>query len=135
MAFTEVQKTKIRFYLGFPSIHKSANTLLESTIQLSGEDETVKAEAETILANLVAIDERLTTIALDVAGIQSAGQGDPEFFQGGVQGEIRSAGRMQVSRLSSLIGVGIVSDVYGNNGYEGNGWMGSAFQYGVPWGL
>jgi hypothetical protein len=135
MAFTDLQKTKIRFYLGFPNIHTQSNPRLESAIELFGNDVAGQAETEDILAKLADIDSRLTSIALDVAGISSAGQGDPEFFQGSVQSELRSAGRMWVGRLSTLFGITVVNDVYGNAGYTGDGWSGSAFQYGIPWGI
>lgn len=136
MAFTDLQKIKIRYYLGYPNIYLQCNPLLESAVSIVGNNADMKSEAENILAKLSDIDDRLTSIALDVAGIQTAGTGDPGFFEGSVQSELRSAGRMWVGRLSILVGVAIPNDVYSNKGYaSGWDWGSAANQYSIPNGL
>jgi hypothetical protein len=136
MAFTDTQKLKIRFYLGFPNIYVDCNQLLESAIRLAEANPAMQTETEEILAKLADIDDRLTNIALDVAGISSAGAGDPEFYEGGTQRELRSMGRMFCGRLGILYGCVGVNDPYSNNGYtSGYGWGSAAYQYSIPNGL
>lgn len=132
MAFTDAQKTKIRFYLGYPNILKSANTRLENALDLLGEEEGSQAEVEAILADIVLVEEKLRSTALDVAGISDVGPPDPKFYKAQIYADLRGEGRRLSARLSILAGVGIAGDVWGEYGYNGDWWSSYDNQVGLP---
>ena len=133
MAFTEAQKTKIRYYLGYPNIHLTANVRLEMAITLLGDGDSVQAEIETILAVIATIEDKLSSTALDVAGIQAVGQGDPEFYKGQILVDLRNEGRRNSNKISIIAGVPIANDVWGQVGYSGDWWASENIQQSFPW--
>lgn len=137
MAFTEAQKVKIRFYLGFPDVFRYANPRLESALDVVGGRPDTQAEVEKILARLVVIETAIES-SLSTAGLKRAE--DVEWYQGGAAGTQiegkRSEGKSYCSRLSILFGIPLQADAFGTGGYQGDNWMGRQFQYGSnPFGM
>jgi hypothetical protein len=116
--FTELQKAQIRQYLGYPDPFKYKHPRLESMF-LQG---ALSAEAESLcvlaLQNLSTIEAFVLSRGLSTSGIKRVDV--IEFFQGKSSHEIRSWGRMYVTRLSITLGVPKYSDVFGNSGYLGD---------------
>ncbi|MHC4648750.1 MAG: hypothetical protein ACYTBJ_25110 [Planctomycetota bacterium] len=134
MAFTEAQKVDIRHYLGFPDVFRQENTRLESAITVVGGRPDTQALVEEILAELALIDTKLGSSGiLTQAGVKKVDE--IEFFGnqygGGALSDVRRAGRQQCARLSIVMGVPLVGDVYGERGYEGDRWQARSFQYGT----
>ena len=127
MAFTEAQKVQIRKYLGYPDLFRSANTRLESAIEVVGGRPETQAEVESILAKLAALQERIDG-QLATAGIKQVDE--IEFFENASLLGLLSHGRMLCGNLSTLFGIPIASDPFGSGGYAGDWFMGAAFRYG-----
>lgn len=137
MAFTEAQKVKIRFYLGFPDVFRYANTRLESAIDVIGGRAETQTEVESVLARLVVIETAIES-SLSTAGLKRAE--DVEWYQGGAAGTQiegkRAEGKAYCSRLSIIFGIPLQGDAFGTGGYRGDNWMGRQFQYGGnPFGM
>lgn len=132
MAFTEAQKVKIRFYLGFPDTFQQNNTRLESAFDVIGGRPDVQAFVETILASLATVETSVAS-SLSSAGLKRAE--DIEWYQSGsgsaAISQKLSEGRRYCARLSIVFGVPLVGDAFGTRGFEGDSWMGRSFQYGV----
>ena len=131
MAFTAAQEVEIRHYLGFPQTYVAENFCLEGAMDVVGADSDKQAKAEEILAALVVAEAKITTM-LSTAGIK---QVDEVKFFGNEAGSsgLRDAcryGRMLAGRLSILLGVPVVNDIFGPDGYMSDGWRGMGFQMG-----
>lgn len=133
MAFTNAQANAIRVSLGFSIYFGDLNPRLESQIRRVGADVDASAQALGYLSHLVGVDAKIDQL-LAAAGVKKAD--DVEFFgdQHGsaIVKDPRKIGRMWVSRLSILMGVPIVGDIFGERGYEGDAWSNENFQYGGP---
>lgn len=127
MAFSDAQKALIRRYLGFPDVLRQSNTRLESAMDVVGGRAEVQALIETDLAALAAVETQLTN-AISSGGIKKVDE--IEFFENGQRAAIRSEGRRLCGRLSITMGVPLVGDAFGEQGYGGDGFMGVGFQYG-----
>jgi hypothetical protein len=136
VAFTDAQRVKLRLYLGYPNINRHRDSRLESALDIVGDDAAAKAEVESIMASIVAVDTSLVA-SLGTAGLKRAE--DIEWYQAGSSSTVGpeisskwSEGRRHISRLSILFGVPIWGDYYGGRGYPGDAFMGIGHQYGGP---
>ena len=119
MAFTSLQKVKIRLYLGYPNLYRYKHTRLESAM------DAVEPDAETLVAaDLTALDAIQSNLSTSVAtdgGIKRVDE--VEFFsESGSRKEGRAAARQIVTRISTILGVPIYADVFGEAGYPGDAW-------------
>lgn len=131
MAFTSEEKSKIRQYLGFPDVYVFANPRLEGALDVAGADVDVVTIVQELLTKLEAVETAIDTGALTVAGIKSVGTGDPEFYQGGKIRDLRSIGRGLCAKLSVKLGVQVVHDYFGTEGYSSDEWGNKPFQSGI----
>lgn len=127
--FTDTEKTLIRLYLGFPNIWRDANPMLESAIDVVGNQPATVSLVQTLLTNIENADNQVNQALLS-AGIKKVDE--VEFF-GNHSGnsssnDARKNGRMWVNRLSIIFGVPIQNDVFSNLGYQGNNWGASQTQ-------
>ncbi len=127
MAFSDAQKAQIRRYLGFPDVFRYANTRLESAMDVVGGRPEVQSQVESDLAAITQIESDLLS-ALPSAGIKKVDE--VEFFERGQQQALRQEGRRLCGRLSTTMGVPLVGDAFGTEGYRGDDFMGVGFQYG-----
>jgi hypothetical protein len=144
MAFTEAQRVQIRFYLGFTDLFRDHNHRLESAMTVVGDRPATQAQIELILASLVTAEASLQTAVTSVASGTATGGikkvDEAEFYQTSTSSSTsiddkaienaRRNCRMYASRLSIMLGVPIVGDVFGGLGYQGDRWMGRGFQGG-----
>lgn len=121
MPFSDAQKTQIRRYLGYPDVYRQANTRLESAIDVVGGRPDTQALIEADLAALATIETKLNGTVLSSAGVKKVDE--IEFFQNGNVSVTRNEGRRICGRMSVTFGVPLASDVFGNAGYCGDGWM------------
>lgn len=131
MAFTTEERSKIRGYLGFPDLYVSANPRLEGALDVAGADTDATTIVQELLVKLEAVETAIDTGALTVAGIKSVGAGDPEFYQGGKIRDLRSIGRGLCAKLSVKLGVQVVHDYFGTEGYGSDEWGNRPFQSGI----
>lgn len=117
MAFTTTQRAKCKIALGFPLIYQYMQTRIDGALDLVGADPDGYAIVVDILDKLEDIDNRLSTTALDVSGIQAVGDSDPSFYKGQTDSDLRKAARALVGRLSIALGTSIVNDIYSASGY------------------
>lgn len=140
MAFTDTERTDIRFFLGYPDVYQYTNPRLESAMDLVGERPAPKAKVLVILARLNLIygaaagDPGQIDTAIQKAGLKAVESADDriEFGEsGGGSGNSSSAalnttndvGRQLAGALSSFLGVAIATNVFGKAGYQGDSWM------------
>lgn len=111
MAFTETERSQIRFYLGLPDQYRDLNTVLEGQLHgdLSPQAEVIARDILTDLnaVDLALIDARKRLKALEVGSIK--------LPAGGELMELRSEGRRLCHRLASIFGVEVVEDVYSSS--------------------
>jgi hypothetical protein len=129
MAFSELERAKIRRYLGYPDVFRFANTRLESAMDVVGERQVVADLVRQDLADLDRIDAKLSSVAISQGGLKRIDV--IEFYEGAVVNEIRNSADRFRSRLSVTFGVPIASDVFGPDGYTGDNWSRSATQVGM----
>ncbi|MDI3282120.1 hypothetical protein [Polyangium sp. 15x6] len=138
MAFSEAQKTDIRFYLGYPDVYRYANPRLENAIEVVGGRPESQAKVELLLSLLANVmganagDPAQIDKALQNAGLKAVESADDRIEFGDSSGEgtysssslnsVSDYGRMLVSALSSFMGVPIASNVFGKGGYVGDQW-------------
>ena len=151
MAFTDAQKIQIRFYLGYPFPFQQLNARLEGAIDLVGANAAASSMVNDMLVRLTAV------YGLDPSNPGSAGQVDQAIAQAGVKsvesaddkiefGTTASGGasassailatqmdlaKRLVSALSSMMGVEIANDVFGNKGYSNDMWKARSNQMSV----
>lgn len=121
--FTNVQKIKIRWYLGYGVTYKQFNTYLEGAIEEAEKDADVVALVVAQLALIDAIDTVLAE-SLEDAGLKRVEE--IEFYPDGQALLYQNQeGKKHVSRLSQLIGVMPSSNFFGTQGYQGvnNGYL------------
>lgn len=142
MAFTDEQKVRIRFFLGYPFSFQYLNPRLESAMELVGANVTASAMALKLVEKLLAFygldplvaNAPIIDKAIVQAGVQRVESVNDviqlgttnEAAGGGTSSAIlnaqNDAARQLVGALSSLFGVEIASDVFGKNGYVAGGW-------------
>jgi hypothetical protein len=133
MAFSDIQRAKIRHYLGYPDVFRAANPRLEDAMNVVGDRPEVQADIEVILGHLATADAQIagqgTTSAAGVKRVDEI-----EFFPKGETDaltEARRWGRMWASRLSIVLGVPIANDVFSERGYSGDWWSRFDMQVGA----
>jgi hypothetical protein len=125
MALIEAQKVQVRKYLGYPSLYSNSFFALNSALDVISAE--LQTEVEAILASLVIVESKLAG-TLTTAGLSSVGQGDPEWYEGAKLKEIRAEGRRFCARLSSLLGIFLRDDAFGESGSSGGS---DVTEYGV----
>jgi hypothetical protein len=118
MAFTDDEKARIRFWLGYPAT--GIVTSLENAMDAVGSKTPTAAIARELLADLEkaqrAIKEAMRTAgfsrAEDVQWFPSAGKGG----NAAVDAKVEDARRL-CAQLSSHIGVPLLVDVFGTGGF------------------
>lgn len=121
--FTNVQKIKIRWYLGYGVTYQQFNPYLEGAIQLAEQDADL---VDLVVAQLAIIDSVNSVVAesLEDAGLKRVE--DIEFYPDGQALFYQNKeGKKHVARLSILLGVMPNSDYFGTQGYQGvnNGYL------------
>jgi len=119
MSLTSAQIAKVKFYLGYPQTNQYDSYLLTSVLQAI-DDADVETLITSCLTELADVDNRLSTFARGIAGITAVGTGDPEFAAGQALKDLRSAGKEQVKRLSSIINFQPLSDVFSGSSSSWN---------------
>lgn len=127
MAFTAAQEVKIREYLGVPDLFRYRDSRLEDAIKIVGSHPESQAAVEAILAKIAGVEESLQS-ALATAGMKRAE--DVEWYRAEEIESKRTEGRRHCARLSQFLGVPILSDAFGTQGYVDDEWMGVENQYG-----
>jgi hypothetical protein len=110
MALSELQRTQIRTYLGYPDRWLDYAGGIDWALDLV--DGYVQSEVEVILGQLATVDAQLIS-GITVSGIKSAGQGDIEFFPGGKTEDINKTGKILVNRLAIKLGVECPRNYFG----------------------
>jgi hypothetical protein len=137
VAFTAAQRVKIRLYLGYPVINRYRDPRLEGALDTVAAEPEAQAEVESIMTSIVAVNTSLAS-SLSTAGFKRVDK--IEWFpstasSGSVSPAVatkRSEGRLFCARLSTLMGVPLWSDYFGERGYGGDAYMGPAHQMGAP---
>jgi hypothetical protein len=80
------------------------------------------------LEKLDAIDAKISAVASSQGGLKRID--DIEFYEGQVVSQIQADARRRVGRLSTTLGVPIVGDAFGSDGYLGDNWSRSQTQIG-----
>lgn len=117
MAFTEAQRVKIRFYLGWSARFHQFDSRLEqamNAVDADGSGET-ELQVEAVLTSLDAVTASLTAAhdrlkALAVGSIKLSGNGEINA--------LRSEGRRHAGSLASTLGVEVRHDVFGSGRYR-----------------
>jgi hypothetical protein len=126
MAFTSPEATKIRRYLGYPSVFKYEDPRLEGVIVTVGQDADAVAEVQQTLADVDAVRAQLRSVALVSTGVKSLDKGDVELYADNQQSEgLRALGRTFCAQLSEIFGVPLANDFFGTKGYRDDAWMGA----------
>jgi hypothetical protein len=107
-----------RMYLGYPSNFRYLNYRLEGAMDTAGKDPDVPDMVRTALSGLATVESKILTISTNTAGLKRVDE--IEFYQNSQISEVRSVGRMYVTRISVLLGVPIYSDIFGTKGYLGD---------------
>ena len=118
---TEMQKAQIRQYLGYPDYFRYKHTRLESVLT------NMSPEAEVLIADTLTKLSTIEQQILDATAQAGVIRVDEIWLEKtGVQRilQMRKNGRMYVSRLSTIVGVPIYSDVFGGGGYLGDNFSG-----------
>ncbi|WP_437489450.1 hypothetical protein WME75_10735 [Sorangium sp. So ce1014] len=124
MAFTSIEATKIRHYLGYPSLWRFQNPRLESAIMVVGGDPDATTIVQGLLTQIEAVRTQIQGTALAGAGLKALDKGDVELYPDNQQTQgMRSIGRSYVAELSSIFGVPINTDIFGTFGYQDDRWM------------
>ena len=140
MASTETQRVQIRHYLGFPDVFRTANTRLESAMDVIGGRPDTQALVESIMteiaAGLLALNPSNASGLHTQAGIKQVDE--VEFFGDAKTGatnaaaeEMRRMVRSNINRLSILFGIPVVHDIVGGGGYKLDSWGAEGFQSGA----
>jgi hypothetical protein len=133
VTFTTGQVALFRLYLGYPNLFRFLNPRLESAINVVDADPDASSMAIGLLAKIAGIEtelgNRLPEIGLAKADEVAWFEGARKNGTAGLDG-VRSEGRRFCTQLSTIFGVPLVADVFGERGYPGDDWMGPERQYG-----
>lgn len=105
---TEQEKTAVRFWLGYADLYRYRNPMLEGILE-GNISPTAEDKLRAILVRLDEVDEKVFGSTAN-SGIKKVDE--IEFFQYTQMSQIKSQGRMYVSRLAYLLGVNIQNDVF-----------------------
>ncbi len=117
MSLSETQKVQVRKYLGYPSLYSNSFFILNT--YLDDVTEEIQTEIESILAKIVTVETAILK-ALNTAGLQTVGTGDPGYYEGAKIVELRSIGRGYCAQLSQLLNLEIRNDPFGQGGAYSN---------------
>jgi hypothetical protein len=140
MAFTEEQKVRIRFYLGYPDVYTDFVPKLENAMDSIGDRPATKALVEFVLAKLdkifgldgspddpTLLDEMVGEkmgiskikdfeTEIEYGNTESAKNGSTSSY---IYNDISLYARTWIARLSNILSVEIWSDNMGTKGYKG----------------
>lgn len=119
MAFTNMEKIKIRLYLGYNDLYAQFNSYLESAIAQADQD----ADRVTLIRDMLAKIEETDLIVQD--SIENAGLKrleDIEFYPDGQQlAYMNKQGMILTKRLAIIIGVAKFSEYFNSKDFPGAG--------------
>jgi len=118
---TDEEKSKVRFYLGHGNVFRYLNPRLEGVF--GAIDVYAEETIRDILDKLAAVDFDLYDpegVAFAASGIKAVEEIQFYGNGGAVTNQLRRTGRNLVSRLSSLLGVPVGADIYGEEGWPGD---------------
>lgn len=119
MAFTNMEKIKIRLYLGYNDLYAQFNSYLESAIAQVDQD----ADRVTLIRDMLAKIEETDLIVQD--SIENAGLKrleDIEFYPDGQQlAYMNKQGMILTKRLAIIIGVAKFSEYFDSKDFPGAG--------------
>lgn len=134
MPFTDLEKTKIRLYLGYANLWRYKDTRLESCLDDGAMDDDALTVIRGILTNLATID---TAVFSSGSGSAGGARGalkrvDEIEFYDVKSGSIINAssltpvqkGSLLINQLSLIFGVPFYGDYYGTGGYPGDSYSG-----------
>lgn len=127
MAFSEARQIQIRIFMGVPDLHRYRDSRLEDAIKVVGERPASQAAVEAMLDGLIELDGSLVS-ARDTAGMKRAEE--VEWYRREEIESKRDEGRRLCARLSNFLGVPLLGDAFGTEGYRDDEWMGVGGQYG-----
>lgn len=123
--FTTAQQARIRMVLGYPSLNRYKNPRLEGIIAGTNvlDSDTIALIVTAgpppgLLANLATVDDALLNRGLPTVGV--AGVSSIKLFEGKTIKEIKEIGRTYITQLSTMLGVPIYADYFGQRGYPGD---------------
>lgn len=115
MAFTQPQRAKIRFYLGYSLPYGNIYTALDYAIDSAGALPDTQDLIEEILGQLDSVVEPVvSTTTTSVGALKRVDE--VEYYDAGSDSTqsdaINSLGRMYVHRMSIILGIPVLSDVF-----------------------
>jgi len=116
MAFSTLEASKIRQFLGYSEIYLNSISAVQDAINLVGLLPEAVTIVQTYITRLDLIDVALDLDAPDITGFSSVGTGDPEFYEGAKLKELRSIGRGICYKLSIKMGIEINADYFSTGG-------------------
>lgn len=123
MAFTTSEAAAIRHALGYPQVYRHANPRLESALAVVGGDIDAATIVRGLLASIAGVRAQIEAVALPSAGVSGLDKGGVELHGAHAQiAGMRKIGRGYVGELSGLFGVPRSADIFGESGYQGDGW-------------
>ena len=152
MAFTDDQKVKVRFFLGYPFPFQQLNPRLEGALDLVGANVSATAMVVAMLAKLVtfygidpsnpgapaAIDQVIAQAGVkrvesvdDVVEFGMTGNASGGASNSAMLNTQNDAARQLVGALSIMMGVEIANDLFGKRGYDNNMWKARSYQMSI----
>lgn len=152
MAFTDEQKVKVRFFLGYPFPFQQLNPRLEGALDLVGANVSATAMVVAMLAKLVtfygidpsnpgapaAIDQVIAQAGVkrvesvdDVVEYGSTGNANAGSSGSAMLNTQNDAARQLVASLSIMMGVEIANNIFGTQGYNNDMWKARSYQMSV----
>ena len=111
MAFSEAQRARVRYYLGWPEVFFRSVDAVGEALDIVGGRPAAQAIVEELLAKLDALDEEIDT---DVVRSSKAVQVGSVKLRGPYQLDAKNArGRELVQRLANILGVEPMGGVFG----------------------
>lgn len=126
MAFTESQKVTLRLLLGYPDVFRQHNPRLEGVFATIGARPDTQTAIEDLLTKIATIEPQIASL-LGTAGLKRAEE--VEWFQAfagswsAPQEAVATVGRMYIARISRLMGVPVLGDYFGTQGFPGDWFM------------
>ena len=143
MAFTDEQKVKVRFFLGYPFPFQQLNPRLEGALDLVGANVSATAMVVAMLAKLVtfygidpsnpgapaAIDQVIAQAGVkrvesvdDVVEFGMTGNASGGASNSAMLNTQNDAARQLVGALSIMMGVEVANNIFGTRGYVNDLW-------------
>lgn len=152
MAFTDEQKVKVRFFLGYPFPFQQLNPRLEGALDLVGANASATAMVVAMLAKLVtfygidpsnpgapaAIDQVIAQAGVkrvesvdDVVEFGMTGNESGGASNSAMLNTQNDAARQLVGALSIMMGVEVANNIFGTSGYNNDMWKARSSQMSI----